>query len=112
MKRPVISLVMVVLALFIAVFSFYDVKRNAAELETRLNAAARYFENGDTHAGSAECRWAIEIWRKCRGRFELYLNSEELFEIDTDFAASPKRRLIAATSAASPRCVAVPCALI
>lgn len=90
MKRLVISAVMALLALSTAVFSYYDVRKNCDSINTSLENAVTAIRENDT----AECRTSLEnaasVWEKCRGRFEFYLYSEELFEIDMNFERMKK----------------------
>ncbi len=90
MKRLIISVIMAALALFVAVFSYFDVSSNAVKMEKSLTAAVEELENGDAASAGKSCDDAVKIWKRCKPRFEMYLYSGELFEIDLNFSKIKK----------------------
>lgn len=89
MKRLAISLVLALLALSLAVYSYFDVCKNTEKMISSLEAGLEIIEsgNGDFETPVKE---ASARWEKCRERFELYLYSEELFETDMNFSKIEK----------------------
>ena len=85
MKRLIISLTAAALALSLAVFSYFDVKKNCKKMTYFLEKAIEAVNENDNEDFRAQTDNAVSVWKVCRGRFELYLYSGELFEIDLNF---------------------------
>jgi|GEM_PF-2063358 len=89
MKRLIISIALALLSLTAAVFSYYDVKYNSEKIVSMLESSIESIESSESDYGEAVLQSA-RLWEKCRKRYELYLYSEDLFEIDLNFAKMEK----------------------
>ena len=89
MKRLVISIALALLSLTAAVFSYYDVKYNSEKIVNMLESSIESIESSESDYGEAVLQSA-RLWERCRKRYELYLYSEDLFEIDLNFAKMEK----------------------
>lgn len=89
MKRLIISIALALLSLTAAVFSYYDVKCNSEKIVSMLESSIESIESSESDYGEAVLQSA-RLWEKCRKRYELYLYSEDLFEIDLNFAKMEK----------------------
>ena len=89
MKRLAISLSLALLALSLAVFSYFDVCKNTEKMISALEAGLEVIEsrNGDYETPIKD---ASALWEKCRERFEFYLFSEELADTDMNFSKIEK----------------------
>ena len=90
MKRIIISFVLGTAALALAIFSYFDVKSTGDRLVSSLEQCVGYIQNEDISSAERELYESINLWEESHTRLELYLNSEELFEIDRNFAKSKK----------------------
>lgn len=89
MKRLIISVALALVSLSAAVFSYYDVKYNSEKIVSMLESSIESIESSESDYGEAVLQSA-RLWEKCRKRYELYLYSEDLFEIDLNFAKMEK----------------------
>lgn len=90
MKRLIISIVLSVAAISAAVFAYFDIRSTGDRLISSLEICSAYALDGDTDSAGKELEGCIKLWDSSRKRLELYLYSEELFEIDRNFSKIKK----------------------
>lgn len=90
MKRLAISLALALLALSAAVYSYFDVCKSTEKMISGLEAGLEIIESENGGDYETPVSRSVGIWENCRDRFELYLYSEEMYDISLNYSKIEK----------------------
>ena len=85
MKRIVIACVLVAVAIFIAVFGYFDISSTSKKLILYLDTSKAFCENGNYNQSLSEAEKAVKVWKEKEKRYKVYLNHDELDELEVCF---------------------------
>ena len=85
MKRTVIGVILIAVAVTVAVTGFADLSKTGKQLVLFLSKAENAFEAGNCEKGLDDISHAVEIWKNVEKRYKIYLNHEELDELELCF---------------------------
>ncbi len=81
MKRIIIAFVLVCSAIFLAFFGYFDLKTNGKKLIKSFEVTAYTFNDEADGSVEKSLKDSLEMWEKYRTRFEIYINHDELDDI-------------------------------
>ena len=81
MKRIIIAFILVGSAVFLAIFGFFDLKTSGRKLIKSFETTAYAFNNESYSSVENSLKDSLEMWEKYRTRFEIYINHDELDDI-------------------------------
>lgn len=81
MKRIIIAFVLVGSAIFLAIFGYFDLKTNGKKLIKSFEVTAYTFNDEADGSVEKSLKDSLEMWKKYRTRFEIYINHDELDDI-------------------------------
>ncbi len=85
MKRTVIGVILIAVAVAVAVTGFIDINKTGKRLIIYLSEAQNAFEEEKYANGLNEISNAVEMWKTVEKRYKVYLNHEELDELELCF---------------------------
>lgn len=85
MKRTVIGVILIAVAVTVAVTGFIDINKTGKRLIIYLSEAQNAFEEEKYANGLNEISNAVEMWKTVEKRYKVYLNHEELDELELCF---------------------------
>ena len=85
MKRTVIGVILIAVAVAVAVTGFIDINKTGKRLIIYLSEAQNAFEEEKYANGLNEISNAVEMWKTVDKRYKVYLNHEELDELELCF---------------------------
>lgn len=81
MKRIIIAFVLVGSAIFLSFFGYFDLKTNGKKLIKSFEVTAYTFNDEPDGSVEKSLKDSLEMWEKYRTRFEIYINHDELDDI-------------------------------
>jgi hypothetical protein len=85
MKRTVIGVILIVTAVLTSVAGCLDMTATSKRIINQLNTAKAYCNAGDYESCRKSAEIAVEDWIKAERRYKVYLNHEELDELELCF---------------------------
>lgn len=85
MKRTLIGAILTLAAIMIALFGYFDLNKTSKQLIGFLGASKESFAEGDFESCIENAKNAVDIWNKAEDRYKVYLNHEELDELELCF---------------------------
>lgn len=81
MKRLIVSIILIAAAILLSVFGYTDMKKSSKMLISSFKDTVNAVDSGDENAVNAKLRDSLEVWEKHKTRFEIYINHDELDDI-------------------------------
>ena len=85
MKRTLIGAILTLAAIMIALFGYFDLNKTSKQLIGFLGASKESFAMGNFESCIENAKNAVDIWNEAECRYKVYLNHEELDELELCF---------------------------
>lgn len=85
MKRLIFAIMFIILAVGLSVFGHWDLKKTGNDLIVKLQESAEFTKNKSPEKARESAEAGLELWKKNKTRFEIYLNHDELDNIQIYF---------------------------
>lgn len=81
MKRLIAAIVLIVAAILLSVLGYNDMRKSGKMLIDSFKETVNAVESGDENAVNSKLRDSLDVWEKHKTRFEIYINHDELDDI-------------------------------
>lgn len=85
MKRIIIAVVMIAIAVSASIFGYFDLKKSAEQITASLNDVIYAANSGDEIEAAALAEKSVMLYQSKRTRLQMYLNHSEIDDIELNF---------------------------